>query len=199
MDKGSVTHWIDELGDGDGDAAERLWQRYGERLLRLAQSRMRTTRKRVADEEDVAMTAFADFCRGVQEGRFAKLESRDDLWHLLVVLTVRKSIDHVRREQRRGERGESVFINRAAEELSGRPVERVSGGEMTPDVVVAAMEQCTHLLGCLEDETLQQIAQWKMQGLTNDDIAAKLGCVTRTVERKLRLIRDKWEAHAAVA
>jgi hypothetical protein len=31
-----------------------------------------------------------------------------------------------------------------------------------------------------------------MEGYGNEEIAAKLGCVPRTVERKLRLIRNLW-------
>jgi DNA-binding CsgD family transcriptional regulator len=35
---------------------------------------------------------------------------------------------------------------------------------------------------------------WKLEGYTNDEIAAKLGCARRTVERKLRVIRAVWTA-----
>ena len=33
---------------------------------------------------------------------------------------------------------------------------------------------------------------WKMEGYTVEEIAEKLGCVQRTVERKLRVIRGLW-------
>jgi hypothetical protein len=36
-----------------------------------------------------------------------------------------------------------------------------------------------------------------MEGDTTEQIAAKLGCVTRTVERKVRLIRSLWEKEEA--
>ena len=39
---------------------------------------------------------------------------------------------------------------------------------------------------------LQAIAQWRMENYTTEEIAAKLGCVPRTVERKLRVIRGLW-------
>jgi DNA-directed RNA polymerase specialized sigma24 family protein len=32
----------------------------------------------------------------------------------------------------------------------------------------------------------------RLEGYSNDEIAARLGCVTRTVERKLDLIRKVW-------
>jgi DNA-directed RNA polymerase specialized sigma24 family protein len=39
---------------------------------------------------------------------------------------------------------------------------------------------------------LERIAMWKLDGLTNSEIAERLGCVTRTVERRLDLIRKVW-------
>ena len=36
------------------------------------------------------------------------------------------------------------------------------------------------------------IALWKMEGFTTEEIASKLDCTTRTVERKLQLIRRLW-------
>ena len=44
-------------------------------------------------------------------------------------------------------------------------------------------------------ERLRQIALWKLEGRTNQEIAVSLGYQSvRTVERKLRLIRGKWKA-----
>jgi DNA-directed RNA polymerase specialized sigma24 family protein len=39
---------------------------------------------------------------------------------------------------------------------------------------------------------LQGVATCKLEGYTNDEIAARLGCVTKTVERKLARIRGMW-------
>jgi DNA-directed RNA polymerase specialized sigma24 family protein len=48
---------------------------------------------------------------------------------------------------------------------------------------------CQRLIGQLDDSTLQSVARWKLEGYTDEEIAARLGCVTRTVERKLARIR----------
>ena len=45
----------------------------------------------------------------------------------------------------------------------------------------------------LKDPGLRQIALWKLEGYTNPEIAAKLDCTVRTVERKLERIRAYWE------
>src|SRR5262249_59523795 len=102
--KGSVTEYIDKLKAGDPVAAQMLWERYFQRLVRLARKYLQKGRPRMADEEDVALSAFDSFCRGAEEGRFPQLADRDNLWRLLVVLTARKA-SHVLRDEGRQRRG----------------------------------------------------------------------------------------------
>ena len=86
-----VTLWIGQLQAGDPAATRPLWDRYFHRLVGLARKRLRGSPRRAADEEDVALSAFASFCRGVEHGRFPRLEDQDDLWRLLVTITARKA------------------------------------------------------------------------------------------------------------
>jgi tRNA C32,U32 (ribose-2'-O)-methylase TrmJ len=44
----------------------------------------------------------------------------------------------------------------------------------------------------LGEESLRQVAVHALEGFSTEEIAAKLGCTRRTVERKLERIRDKW-------
>ena len=46
----SVTEWLQNLKQGDSIAAQKLWQRYIERLVRLARKHLRTMPRRMADE-----------------------------------------------------------------------------------------------------------------------------------------------------
>src|SRR5215471_16146961 len=95
---GSVTRWIDGLRTGESVAARKLWETYFHRLVDLARKRLRALPRRAADEEDVALSAFDSFCRGAEQGRFPRLGDRDNLWDLLVLLTVRKAA-HLRRDE----------------------------------------------------------------------------------------------------
>ena len=54
-----VTVWLKQFVEGDSVAASQIWEAYWERLVSLARSRLRASRRRVADEEDVAAAAFA--------------------------------------------------------------------------------------------------------------------------------------------
>jgi DNA-directed RNA polymerase specialized sigma24 family protein len=53
-------------------------------------------------------------------------------------------------------------------------------------------EEFKRLLADLGDEELRQIALAKMEGYTNQEIAARMDLTLRTVERRLALIRGRW-------
>src|SRR3954469_1199717 len=97
---GSVSHWIGRLKEGEGEAVQRLWEGYFRRLVGLVRAKLRSAPRRAADEEDVALSAFDSFCRGAEQGRFPKLEDRDDLWQLLVLIASRKAANLVKHENR---------------------------------------------------------------------------------------------------
>ena len=198
--EGSVTGWLSQLKGGDPDAAQQLWQRYFARLVGLARLRLEGTPRRAADEEDVALSAFNSFCDGVQKGRFPRLDDRDDLWRLLVTLTARKAFDQVRDEHRLKRGGGAVLGQsalKAAGGDAGSEFERFVGREPTPESAALVAEECRRLLARLKTDELRTIAVWKMEGYTNDEIAAKLDCAPSTVERKLQRIRAQWEEEAA--
>ena len=186
--EGSVTRWISQLKNGDRAAAQPLWEAYFHRLVALARDRLRGTPRRAA-EEDVALCAFDSFYRRAERGQFPKLEGRDDLWQLLFVLTVRKAVDLTRREARQPGRG---AWGRSLWEQAELNLEQVLGTEPTPEFAALVADECQRLLDRLPDETYRNVAVWKMEGQTNAAIAARLGCVESTVERKLQRIRKLW-------
>src|SRR4051812_6051196 len=53
-----VTLWLRQLEGGDQDAARLLWQRYYRELVELARARLGQTPRRIADEEDVALSVL---------------------------------------------------------------------------------------------------------------------------------------------
>jgi DNA-directed RNA polymerase specialized sigma24 family protein len=198
---GSVSHWIAQLKAGDRAAAQPLWETYCRQLVDRARRKLAGHPRRAADEEDVALSAFDSFYRGAERGRFPQLNDRHDLWQLLVVLTERKAIDLIHRE-RRARRGGGRVLDEGALPAAASSAEepafaQLSDREPTPAFTAQVAEECQRLLDCLADPELKAVALWKMEGYTIDEIAAKLGCVARTVDRKLRLIRRTWEKELA--
>jgi DNA-directed RNA polymerase specialized sigma24 family protein len=186
---GSITHWIGQLKSGEPAAAQPLWEGYFQKMVELARQKLQGLPRRAADEEDVALSAFDSFCRGAGAGRFPQLSDRNSLWPLLVAITAHKAVDLLRHE-RRLKRGGPPAPEGVAPAEAG--VEEVVGREPTPEFAAQVAEECQRLLDRLGDEGLRSVALWKMEGYTTEEIAARLGCVPRTVERKLRAIRELW-------
>jgi RNA polymerase sigma factor (sigma-70 family) len=191
---GSVTRWISALKRGDQAAASGLWESYFRRLVGLARARLRDVPRRVADEEDVALSAFDSFCRRAQAGQFRSLNGRDDLWQILAMITARKVID-LRTYIGRQSRGSGRI--RSLSELSREGLETIRGEEPTPEVAAQFLEEFRRLMEQLGDPGLRSVTALKLEGYTNDEIASRLGCVTSTVERKLARIRGIWAEELA--
>lgn len=191
--QGSVTRLIGRLKEGESQATQRLWESYFQQLVCLASQRLHRACRRAADEEDVALSAFDSFIRGVEQGRFPRLEDRHDLWRLLVLITTRKAADLAKHERRIKRGGGRVRGESALEGPDGQPgIEQIISREPTPAFAVQVAEEYDRLLQLLEKEDLRLVALWKLEGFTNAEIAVRLVCVERTVERKLDLIRKAW-------
>lgn len=195
----SVSIHLVALKAGDHVAASELWKRYYDRVAQLARRRLGEAPRRVADEEDVALAVFQELCEGAGRGRFKQLTDRNDLWQVLVMITRQKAVDQVRCQKRvkRGGgavSGESVW--RPIEAAGGaRGIEQVAADEPSPDYLCSLEEQHRKLVELLPDETLRQIAISRLQSFTVQEIAVRLLLSTRSVERKLKVIRDTWQSY----
>jgi RNA polymerase sigma factor (sigma-70 family) len=189
----SVTNWVRRLPEKDAAAAQQLFERYWQRLVGLARRKLKTSR-RVADEEDVALSAFASFCRGAEQGRFPLLTDRDNLWRLLAVITARKAYQQDLRLGRKKRGGDAAFIADGFEDFS---LERLISNQPTPELAAAFAEEFERLHQSLPDDGLRAVVQAKMEGFTNEEIALRLDCALSTVERRLRTIRKLWLAEGS--
>jgi DNA-directed RNA polymerase specialized sigma24 family protein len=187
---GSVSIWLARLKDGDSAAAQHLWESYFRRLVGLARQKLQGRPRAVADEEDVALSAFHSFCAGAERGSFPKLLDRDDLWQVLVMITARKSYRLLRDQGRQKRGGGAVqHVSALEEDLAA-----IIGTEPTPDFAAQVAEEYGRLLELLGDEELKAVARDKLEGYSNAEIADRLGVVERTVERRLGVIRKLWDA-----
>jgi DNA-directed RNA polymerase specialized sigma24 family protein len=191
-----VTYWLRQLEVGNEDAARLLWQRYYRELVELARARLGTTPRRVSDEEDVALSVLRCLYDGAARGQFAALVNRDEIWQLLATITSRKVIDQLRllNKQKRGGgrvRGESV-LHGNCDDGSSAGFDQFRGDAVTPEVVAIAAEEFQRLMSMLDDDRQRKIAQRKLEGYKNEEIAEQLGLACRSIERKLQRIRQIW-------
>ncbi len=190
---GSVTHWIERLTTGDPAAVEFLWRRYFQRMVRLANSRIRHLTGAAADGEDVALSAFHGFCAAARRGNFPALGDRESLWRVLVTCTLNRSRNLVATAtaQKRVPSVQQVT-------LSDAQYGQTHGRDLAVELVDAS-DELVFLLQLLDQEDstgeLRQIALWKLEGLSNEQIAKQLKRRNSLVAQKLRLIRLLWEVH----
>ncbi len=183
----SFADLLDHLRAGDDRAVSALWERYFKRMLFVARKKLGGAQRKARDEEDIALSAFKSFCLGFQKGRFESTGGDCDLWPLLVTLTINKTIDHLRHENRK---------TRAPAVDTPATVEDLLSSEFAPELQLIADESFAKLLAALDktgDASLRSLALLKLENQPAAQIASELGCTVRTVQRKLQTIRSIWQ------
>ncbi|HVV99409.1 MAG TPA: ECF-type sigma factor [Planctomycetaceae bacterium] len=191
MDDESVTHWIKGLKQGDREAAKQLWDRYFDSLVRVARNRLGNAPRAMADEEDVALSVFNALCVSAEQGRLEEIRDRDTLWYLLLRISRQKVVDYCRHE-RSLKRGSAL----ARVDLEGI-LNELAGDEPPPELAAIFTDEYCRLLGLLRDDKLRQIAIRRIEGARVSEIAEELTLTERSIERKIKLIRDKWAREVA--
>ena len=195
-DEGTITRLYARLRRGESSAADGLWEHYFPRMVALAR-KVGSGAPPGADAEDAALSAFASFWLRAAEGDVDADLHRDNLWNLLALITARK----IRKQIERGaaqKRGGGKVLSEAA--LAARA--ESDGAAFRLDDFIGQLPAQEFDLACEElllqlDEPLRRIAILRLMGHTNDEIAAQFGCTRRKIERKLAVIRLKWERHLA--
>ncbi|MDA0284404.1 MAG: ECF-type sigma factor [Planctomycetota bacterium] len=193
-----VTGLIHKVRRGDELAAQQLWDKYSEQILNVARRSLQGESRRVQDEEDVAVIAFKSLLAGISSGRFPELDDRDQLWRMMMVITTRKAAAVIEKDHRQkrggGEvRGDSAVTPGEKEGSVLTGFDRLTSENPAPDIAAVVADQTHQLLATLPDETARQIAVFKMEGYTHEEIADKLDVNVRTVERRLKQIRELWQ------
>lgn len=165
-----------------------LWEKYFLRMMLLARKKLAGAANHGKDEEDIAVSAFKSFCMGMQAGKYEHSQEHD-LWPLLVTITINKSIDHLRHENRLKRGGGQDQVAGAIEELIS--------GEETPELQLVAAETLEQLFIALDntgDADLRAIATLRLENTPPATIAQQLDCTIRTVQRKSKTIQAIWHS-----
>ncbi len=179
---------IDGLRAGDPRIEREFWDRHGEALHRLADRHLAGRLRARVEADDVVLSAYRTFLRRARVGEF-QLPDSGSLWRLLCVITLTKVREQARFHMRQ-KRG-------IAQEVPLSPSVESNAGSLDPAdpnpppaEAVAFADQMQHLLGSLDEEE-RQIVEVKLEDLTNDEVAQRLGCSERTVRRILKRIESK--------
>ncbi len=188
----SLTTWIEGIKAGESQCALRLHLAIHDRLLRLARHSLGRPQRWI-DEEDVALSAFHSFCNRAEQGKFDRLHSRDDLggfWFALHTASPR-----LRPKRKVAKTGAGWFV--VSPFLEVKTIQWQGASIMWQ---VSSLHQKSHslspksakIIGCARRRNASSNCHLEDGGFLDTEIAEKLGCVTRTVERKVNRIREKW-------
>ncbi len=195
---GSITGLFAPLKHGDQAALDEVWRRFFPRIAGLARKTLSGLPRFGLDADDVAQCAFISFWRALDGDREVEFEGREDLWNLLGLITVRKARKLARHQlaKKRGGGKTQTESDLAGQTQDGtRTTVRLDEilSEVTPpdfDLI------CEALLQRLHDEE-RGIVVLRLQGYSSQEIAARIGCSARSVQRKLEAVRGRWERKSA--
>lgn len=174
----SISRLIPGLKQGDQAAVTGLWLRYFPLMVRVASRGLGPHLRRAVSADEVATDAFLSFCEYVARPdgpeRCLALHNRDNLWRLLATFTARRAC-----------RPPSRW--RPSVELP----DGLQGREPDPGFALAVAD----LLKQLHEPSLRRVAELKLQGFTNAEIAQQIDRAVTTVELKLKRVRSIWQRH----
>lgn len=185
-DVGSVTYLFALARHGDATAFSPLWQQFFPRLVGLAQKRLAGRHMAGSDAEDAAQAALVSFWRQLNNGQFLEDLRRDSLWNLLATFTVRK-VSKQLRNQAAAKRGGGDVVNEA-QLADGQQLDHLIGTLPTQDLDLQVSEMVELL-----PADLQGLVMLRLLGHSTGEIADQLDCTQRKVQRKLELVRLRWE------
>jgi DNA-directed RNA polymerase specialized sigma24 family protein len=136
---------------------------------------------------------YASFFRRQRRGEF-DLANRDELWGLLVRITLckaRNSANKHRRKKRdvRREQACAASLDDGEPNLPFLVIQDRAPGPAEAALLNEALERRLEALG---DPALRLLALKKLEGWTNAEIALSIGRTERCVERRLKRIRECW-------
>ncbi|MCS7022139.1 MAG: sigma-70 family RNA polymerase sigma factor [Gemmataceae bacterium] len=172
---------------GSDTAAHILFDRYCEKLLRLAQRRIGQRLASRIDPEDIIQSAFRTFFVHLRKNNFT-FAQESDLFKLLVRLTVHKTLRQIA-HHRAAKRDPQREIIHALEDRDLS--EQLVSHEPPPEAEVMLLEEMERFLRRLSPFE-QQVLEMRLQGYSSTEIARALG----TYDRKIRRVLERIERNA---
>jgi RNA polymerase sigma-70 factor (ECF subfamily) len=182
-----LTDLLPHLPAGDDRAARAVFDRYSDRLVRLAGKHLNQRLAGRVDPEDVVQSVFRTFFRRGVDGEF-QLDGTAQLWQLLVKITVLKA--------RAKARYHTADRRDAAAEQAPADGFDPAAPEPGPVEAVILVDQIDVLLRGLPP-VYAQVLGLRLQGRNVTDVADELNLSRQTIHRALKLLQDRLTAMTA--
>lgn len=189
MEQESI-HLLERFRNGDEEAAEELFERFANRLIALARSRISGKLARRVDAEDVVQSVYNSFFRRAKAGEY-EIQRRGDMWRLLASITIHKVLsqaEHYRQQKRSLDKEQSVHL------VTGGPAVRleVLARDPSPSDAAAIVEELELVMSQILP-LHRQILELRLQGWTIPEISEHVRRSERSVRRALQNVREALE------
>lgn len=175
---------IEQVREGDNEAARQLLEAYEPHIVRVIRRRMNSQMRKRFDSQDFTQAVWASFFGNLPD--VSRFRRANELVNFLCRVASNKVIDAGRRVAVRMEQSGDPMIaaGHTAADL------RVGISEPTPSQNAVARESYDRLL--LNEKAIDcQVIELRSHGLTQLEIAEKLGISERQVRRTMNRISKK--------
>jgi RNA polymerase sigma factor (sigma-70 family) len=180
---------IQGLRSGNDQVVREFCEQYGDLLHRFAEKHLAAGVARRVGPEDVVQSACRTFLRRAQGGEF-HIADGEGLWRLLCAITLTKVREQTRFHLRK-KRGldQEVRLAPPSGESSAAGFDAVDP-HPNPAEAVEFADFLQQTLASLDPEE-RQVVDLKLQELTNEEVADRLGSSERTVRRILKRVQAR--------
>lgn len=188
--RGSISVMISGLRAMNEQATHGVWKFFLKRTQRLASRLLYQGTRRAYDENDAAQSALYAVFGALNDGKYPDVENRESLWALIASITSRKVAQRNRFElQKCRDQRRSVPLETHQQPLVQNPRSLTD----SPAMIAELEDTRSFLIAQLQDPDLCQIAELKLQGYNIAEISSRLDLSRRTVDRRLSIIRSRWQ------
>lgn len=173
---------------GNQLAATLLTDRYMQRLTALARSRLSRKLSRRLDADDIVLSAWRSFFIAARHSRIL-VPDDDNLWPLLVTMTLRKLQRQVQRHQ---SEKRSIGLEVPFDDTDAW--QSIVSKDPTPDEAAQLTLDVESLMATLSPSE-REVLTLRLQGEDFQSIATRRNCSERTVRRDIQKIRSHLIAH----
>lgn len=176
---------IAKVQEGDGEAARRLYEQFGEYLMRAVRARLHRRLRPKFDSIDFTQDVWGSFFTRVIDKY--ELTKPEELVNLLSAMARNKIIEvsrghgHIGRSKRRLPREDYFEESAAAQRALTTPT--------TPSQIAMSEEAWTRLLAG-QPPVYRRVLLLLREGVPHETIAADLGITLRTVQRVIRKVNS---------
>jgi RNA polymerase sigma factor (sigma-70 family) len=183
-DNDPLTELIQRHQAGDPEAANKIFDHFSRRLCPLAERHLSQKLAGRVEGEDVLQSVFRTFFARSARGEF-QIDSRAQLWQLLVKITVLKA-----RQKGRHHTAKKRDARREQPIPADDWLIKCGNRDPGPEEAAALVDQIESLLHGLPP-LYENILQQRLQGYAVAEIATKLQVSRQTVYRALGLLQKR--------